>query len=549
MAARNSLTNLRGRPDSSTRRQNLTAVAAAVGFIFLGALFIPLAGLQADEALFAAPLYTNINRDLAVHYVPLMVMSYLGTLKTLLYAPLLAVAGSNIWVVRFPMVLAGALTIFLFYRLAVPLTGPRPALAGCFLLATDPLFLLTSTYDWGPVAIEHVLLVTGCLALCSFVRSDSDSGGPNRHIAAWGGRGWLALGCFAFGLALWNKAIFSWALTGLGVAGLVTLWPYVRPRLTVRNVATALAAFLLGVAPLLIYNLRSHGATFRENAHLVPREIPGKFIQVESGLNGTSLFGYIPAEEWQGPAKAPSGVVFAISKALREALGVRRWSGFAYVAGLALLLVPLWWRSRAAWFALVFTAVAWLLMAATQDAGGSAHHVVLLWPFPTLFVVIAMARLPRWALIGATVVLVGLNLSVDNQYFYQFLRNGTARSFTDAIFPLSRELDPTKTIYVTDWGIYDSLNLLHRGALHVNVATDLTLDAPDAEQKKILLRQIHDSNGLFVGHVAAEEFFPHTAEHLTALAAAEGLRREVVRTVPDSNGRPMFEIARLVPSP
>src|SRR5207244_2867084 len=115
-----------------------------------------LAGLQNDEALFASPLYTNINQDLSIHYVPLMVMSYLGTLKTLLYGPWLWLVGANLWTIRLPMVLAGAATICLFFHLASPLIGRLGAFCGAFLLATDPLFLLTATYDWGPVAIEHL---------------------------------------------------------------------------------------------------------------------------------------------------------------------------------------------------------------------------------------------------------------------------------------------------------------------------------------------------------------------------------------------------------
>ncbi len=71
--------------------------------------------------------------------------------------------GSSVWVVRLPVALTGAITVFIFYHLIRGIESRGAAVAACagaFLLATDPVFLLTNTFDWGPVALEHVLLVT-----------------------------------------------------------------------------------------------------------------------------------------------------------------------------------------------------------------------------------------------------------------------------------------------------------------------------------------------------------------------------------------------------
>ena len=194
--------------------------------ILLSAMLIPYAGIQDDEALFASPLYYPLGRELQLrafhHDVPLMIMSYLGTLKTMLYWRWLPLFGSSVWAVRLPMVFAGAITVFFFYRLIL-LSGPRSATRsaalaaglGAFLLATDPVFLMTNTFDWGPVALEHVLLVTGCFLLAAFARKRT-------QIA------YLAGGFFLFGLALWDKALFLWALSGITVAAVVVCWPEVR---------------------------------------------------------------------------------------------------------------------------------------------------------------------------------------------------------------------------------------------------------------------------------------------------------------------------------
>src|SRR4029079_16941325 len=101
-------------------------------------------------------------------------------------------------------------------------------------------------------------------------------------------------------------------------------------------------------------------------------------------------------------------------------------------------------------------AVTWFLMALTHDAGGSAHHVILLWPFPILFASVALTSLPwrplAWVAGGFLVV---MNLLGMNQYVAQFERNGAGEVFSDALYPLSASLDSyaDDTLYVIDWGL------------------------------------------------------------------------------------------------
>jgi len=181
-----------------------TVLLFALLFVFLGILLIPYAGLQADELIFAGPLHGAANQIFATHLlhhvIPLMMMSYLGALKTFVYWPFFWISSASVYAVRFPMVLAGALTIVIFYKWAGIFAGPRGALLAAVLLATDPMFLLTDTFDWGPVALQHLLMVSGCFLIA---------------------RGRLSWGAFLFGVALWNKTIFSWTLMGLGLAALL----------------------------------------------------------------------------------------------------------------------------------------------------------------------------------------------------------------------------------------------------------------------------------------------------------------------------------------
>src|SRR4029077_2939643 len=88
-----------------------------------------------------------------------MNMPYNGTLKTWLYAPLVLFWRPSAALIRIPAILMGGATILLFCALLHRIHGRRAAWVGGILLATDTSFLLTTTFDWGPVVLQHLLLV------------------------------------------------------------------------------------------------------------------------------------------------------------------------------------------------------------------------------------------------------------------------------------------------------------------------------------------------------------------------------------------------------
>jgi hypothetical protein len=437
------------------------------------------------------------------------------------------------------MVLIGALTLFLFYRLTLR-CGGSTALLGTALLATDPTFLLTDTFDWGPTAIEHLLLVTGCLCLVLF---------NQKTVSATTSGMYLFLGFFCLGLALWNKAIFLWALSGLTAAGLVVFWRELRRALRARNVVLAAAGLVLGALPFEIYNLRHPNVTLVSNARLDTRNALAKFVVARDTLDSRGLFGFLTTPEGDDHPKTAGGMSGRVSEWIREHFGLHRRSGMQYVFFAALLAFPLWWRSRAARFSLVFLMVTWTAMAITKDAGASVHHTVLLWPFPHLFMAVTLGSL-RWSRVVALAggALVAMNLLVLNQYIYEFERFGAAGNFTDGLFSLSSAIpDSDHPVYVVDWGMLNTLALFHQGRLLLRPADEFfTTDSPTAFQQEQIDLMFAIPGALFVGHVPDREVTPGITEHFTQAARARGYRKDSIQTIPDSNGRPVFEVFRLV---
>lgn len=531
----------------------LLLLLLAIVFILNGLSLIPYPGLQQDEVLFTAGIYgaqyCADSLELAGRNVPLMLLPYLGALKSWLYGPIVWLWAPSRWSVRVPALLLGVITLLAFGWLVRRVSGTGAALMATALLATDASFLLTTVFDWGPVALQHVLTLLGICALVRFHRS--------------GSRTAFRAGWFCFGLALWNKALFVWLLSGMALAAAMTLRAEIRRHWTRRRAVEALGCLALGALPLILYNAEHGGATFRIRMETGPGSLGDKMHVLGSTLDGSGLFGYLVREDGGGaPAAEPESPWESASVVLSRTTGPVRASLAPWLAVTSVVLLPWLWRTparRPVLFALITMAVAWLEMLATRGAGGTVHHAVLLWPWPQFLVGVAFdaagrrlhRRLGAWPaalLIGGTCV---SSLLVTNQYRLQLIRYGAAGSWTDAIYALSESLRHVQAteIYVTDWGILDPLRFLHQGRLPLRESSAVLQQSSLGEaDRQELRRRLAHPGGLFIGHVDGEEQFAGVNARLVELAREEGYEKERRYLVRDRHGRAVFEVFRFRPS-
>ena len=532
-----------------TRNLNFrfSALAACLLFFLTGSAFVSRLGIQNDEALFA----NGIFKPYAVAYkypwgragLPLMLMSYLGTLKSWLYRPIFQWFGVGVSVVRLPMLLAGAASVWLFYRLLRRVAGERAALLGCGLLAADSLYLLTTCFDWGPVALQHLLILSGMLLLFGFYQHPS-------HLR-------LAWGCFLLGMAMWDKALAAWMIGGIGLA-LIIVFPKQIVRVTTfRRVAISVFFFALGALPLIVYNIEQPLATFRGNASWDTSDLAGKGRLLAATADGSALFGWLNDEGWQTrDPHLPHGALQSASAGISALAGHPRHSPLLYAFALALLLAPLarGHALRAIVFALLAMAFAWAQMAVTANAGGSVHHAILLWPLPQMVIAISFAAASRRlraagipALAAVLALLMISGLLVTNEYRCLILRNGGSPNWTDAIYRLTDYMKGASAseMFCVDWGIMDNMRLLSRGKLPLRVGTDpIAKPALDAADREYLARTIAGAGHVFINHTKDFEFFPGINDKLVKYAADAGYRRQVMAVIADSYGRPVYEVYR-----
>jgi hypothetical protein len=194
---------------------------------------------------------------------------------------------------------------------------------------------------------------------------------------------------------------------------------------------------------------------------------------------------------------------------------------------------------KAVLFGIIACAGTWLPMLLTAGAGAAAHHVILLWPFHFLAIAATVAVIPwRWAAYAATLVLGAANLAVTNEYYWELVRNGPDIRWTDAVYPLERRIESLRApdIYIADWGIFETINLLSD-----NSAPIRGVDFSDQDN---LRRIVADPRAAFVAHVPRYAYFPQQRATLEDIAQSAGYEEVPIEIIYDRNGRATFDVFR-----
>lgn len=483
------------RSDQPVVKQRLIAVAFATLVPLLGGWRLDQPGIQNDEALFASVLYEPVVQPELVRILgfrfPPMSFPYIGTVKTAIYAVLFRVVEPSNGSVRWPMLLTGALTVYLFCRLLQRLGEHQLALASSALLVCDATFLFTIRCDWGPVAMQHLLAVAGFYCW-----------------ARYGSWPWALAAGFCWGLGLWDKITFLWILFGIGVAALLTR------KVPWRAVPAATLGFLLGAYPFIVYNLKTNTASFRvEGTQALTTEIWWPKAQaLWYTLQGRQLFGSM--------AMLGNGL-----EAKESMLG---W--------LVLLGLLIGWRARLFRFSFFALVAGFTPMALAVGGGMSPHHLVLLWPMPHMIAAMGALTLPSIAQRLVLVVVIAGELFAVERHYACWRHNGGDMAWTDAIGPLSERIrnDREVSYRFLDWGIYDAAYLLTRG----NRAMRVGLPADEEDWTSYLYVQHPE------GFVAMQDDWKQFREK----ASAKQLHIVEQDRIADSFGRPTFVLFRLAPN-
>jgi hypothetical protein len=357
------------------------------------------------------------------------------------------------------------------------------------------------------------------------------------------------------GVGLFDKLTFVWILAALLVASLIVFPRELARSVRSRTAAIAVPGFVLGCLPLLIYRFSSPESPLRLRWERSWTPYLAKLSMLYHCLDGTIFQGWLAHVTAPQPTLPAGGLARWLCLWTGETLIHATW--FPWALGAAVVLLPWTLRSphrRGLLFVSLFSIAAVAVMLPVE-AGGSAHHLALIYPFPQLLVAASLTSATAWLAqsskprLGAAVlfsvacVLALTNLRAVAQQYGQVLQFGGTPPWSEAIYGLHEALETEKPnrILVLDWGITTQLRLLSRDRLSLK---ELPQPAAGERYSVAMIEQsLAEPGTAFVGYASAVAGVdPRMRELLDQAARDAGRlvrRRQLVR---DRQGRALFEI-------
>ncbi len=568
----------------------LSLILCLAAFLALGAHQINLPGLHYDEAkeagLNAMQLITGqpvtAFRDAVLPLgrcrLPLMVQDYIGALNVYLAVPFLALGGINTVALRWLPLLTGALTLLLTWRVAGRLGGATAAAVAAALLAVNPTFVFWSRQG---VFVTNVTAAIFMASLLTGLRWWQE----RRARDLW-------LTAFLFGLGVYAKLLFVWALVALVVLALLS-WQLNRlvgreqrvsptPGEALRRVPRcsdprtwilATAFFLVPLTPLVLFNLQTGGTLLTvfgnlhrsyygvNNAAFLPNLVV-RLGQVRTLLRGDHFWylGELFANQW-APGLAGALILLAGLRAIVCCTRREEQTGGIVVGGLSGLLT-----CRQSVFLLPAALLGLIVVqsAFTVSDLFITHYAVALPLIPLAGGLAAGALLREMrpsrgplALLAALAALLAVlwwgaaDLWTTARYHRLLSISGGYSAHSDAIYALAKYLDagsPSAPLAL-DWGLDAPIRFLTVGRVNpVEVFGYDRLDEPDPGFAQRVGPFLENLNNLYVAHMPDSTVFRGRVDALKEAAAARGLALQEEIRFGERSGRPLFVLYRAVPA-
>jgi 4-amino-4-deoxy-L-arabinose transferase-like glycosyltransferase len=485
-----------------------------------------------------------------------MVMDYKGVVHTYWALPFLWAVGVNVFALRISCLFLGLLTMALVYRFARQLYGPRVTAITLLLLALNPSFLFWNRQG---VLWSTAMLTCGMGALAAL-------GEWRRRGRAWG----LYGGVFLLGLGLSAKLPFLWFALALmafealhQVAGRRRRQHLEADPFDLRSCAIALLALVLGLLPLLLYNLQTGGTldvllrNLRTSYYGVNNLAYISNLRIRWGhlrtlLNGSS-FWYLG-----GPYRDPvfplalwisMGVIVAHSlwlttrpPSMSQSPHLPSGSPAAMLsADVPSLLFPLLMMSLMG------------LQSVATVSGLWPEHYLLLLPFPQLTIALGLDLLwrhlrPRrpvaWLLPLALALLLAGQLRVDLLYHRALARSGGLSAHSDANYRLAQYLHQKgRPVVAMDWGIRATVQFLTQGQINpVEHFGFEDLDRPGPGFAAEMSAYLEDEDTYYIFHAPMETVYRGRREVFEDLVRQRGRIPDGKRVIYDRSARPLFVV-------
>ena len=519
-------------------------------FLALATVALDKPGYYYDEVIFVpvslrvlgqCDVDAAVTREIGC--LPLMqTLGYVGAVKAWLHAPLFASFGIHVWTVRLPSILLAAAALVLLWLFVRHELGGAWALLLLALTATDPVLMSHARLDWGPAMIAAFLRVLSLIALWRWIQT--------------GRTFWLATACIGLLIGFFDKLNFLWVIIALVGAGVLvsprTLYGRLRDGAPWQPaIAAATGVVLLWGVVTLVRSAARLDVLGDAGAFDIVAQLRKVWDLYAATFSGTSVM------SWVFDMDVVSTHVF-------------NYVLIAQLAAAAVLLAytrP--WTPARRLLAFLSTATVLLAggIAATRQVGGS-HHLVMLWPLPTLQLVTLLAIVVQhidrpaaaWqrgfrggvATFGAIAcgALLAWNIAVDVSHIDAWRNDRDYRqTFDPAIAKLGERLarlDVDRVISV-DWGLHQPLVTLAKRerAAGYREWTWRLIDAPDLERddlRSAVAEHVTGKRVAFVLHAPRYTVFAGARARLDALLARDTPCQRNEEVFANAGGNPLYTI-------
>ncbi len=519
-------------------------------FLLLTLYQLGLPGPNYDEAVEAKPAVQLLRGQtveahrhavltLAGKKLPLMIVDYVGALNTYALLVYFKLGGISVPTMRLWPITVGVVILWLTYRLGARAAGERAGLLAALLLAVQPSNVFFTRQG---IYVTNTTIAFSLGILLALVQ-----------LAQTGQRRWWWLATFLTGLGLWAKFIMLWPLIATAIlAPIVWLWRQplgikiaddFHPRNLLRPTVLvgAFGAFLLGLAPLLLFNLQT-GATVR---HFV-----GTLGHSYYGVANTDYLTNLISRLYQLGDYLRGDHFWYLGGNFRDSLALP-----ACLAGLGIIVAVLLWPRRdphqrplalRALFFYAFTTLLLLQSPLTPTALWYTH-LAMFSPYLALGTAIAWELLfrhvsQRWATAAAIVFALTLGLSsvrADLNYHRALAISGGYADHSDAAYRLADYLraEGVTHPYALDWGFQAPLLLISQGDVQpIETFGYENVAAPPPGYADLLRPLLQDPNAVFLVHATDRTNFPGRNEVLTQVAAEMGLKLEIAAAIRERSG-------------
>jgi hypothetical protein len=480
-------------------------------------------------------------------HMPLMTSPYIGAVKDYLCLPLFAIFRHHTSVIREVSMLLAVFGVWAFTKLLSDYASPPAATITAAIIAINPAFVYSTTFDSGSVATYIAAIGLLCLAISHYLQTRTP-----------GAAFWIGA---AMGFGIWARSNFLWLIAALILAALILLGK--RLLLPVSHWMRCAAGAIVGGFPFLLYQFLSKGGTWKAlstfySAAPLQERLSTRLVM----FSETLLSDREHRAMWDGPFMP----------------NWQRWL-FPSIAVACCLycLIARTDRDRPQAILTRVLALVFLFYGAMllfSSAPVAEHHLVALLPLAaavTALVVTDASASPnptpdsllpsrdRKGAVGRSRIIVLITLLLAIVYtgaalYWQFAaiqglhKTGGVGQWSDGINPLALYLEQKhspKLIKILDWGLQSSIFVLTDGKVHTQqIYLDST--AEESALHRPWLEEIRDG-GIFVMNGPENRIMP--AASLTFLKTLAAARPAMQRRIfQQRNQVPFAEVIEIEPN-